>query len=267
MNPFLMWPNVLPNMDFLAVLAKCQEMNQRQVLSPDFKFCPKIENNSQIASFPPIAMPTLHPSAAFKPNLPKIVSPDTTTCATDVKSFSLKPAKQKSLVKPAKTVHNLSSMKQKVKLCDPHVSSTCALQVSPKTPKATGFPNVNFSSPYSVTALMQPEEKFQQHLELRKILNRPRIEPAPQPPKIFRPIALHLPHQPVEHYSVRKNEITPNQQHEQSFTSELSSPGSGGSSFQDGVTIGYTYDALFVTDGRSKRRRTDSVCTMDFNKR
>lgn len=36
--------------------------------------------------------------------------------------------------------------------------------------------------------------------------------------------------------------------------SQTSSKGSAGSSFQDGVTVGYTFDALFVSDGRSKRR-------------
>lgn len=30
--------------------------------------------------------------------------------------------------------------------------------------------------------------------------------------------------------------------------------GNGGTKFQEGVTVGYTYDALFISDGRSKRR-------------
>lgn len=34
---------------------------------------------------------------------------------------------------------------------------------------------------------------------------------------------------------------------------------------QDGVTVGYTYDALFVTDGRSKRCKQQNIVVQDIS--
>lgn len=236
------WPPCsFPNLNFLLNYPQCLPLP----FLPNFPNM-NINNNLFPNNQKLLEMPKSADFSTFKPNT--IVSPDTT-----MKNSS----KIDNL--PSKKPKKSSGIKRKNLSDDSTVSSTTNLEICQKS--------------HSVKSLIADHV-----LEEKKSIIFTAGNERSKIPNDFLNAPFFAKNFSAEKSQSKSNDNFHQQQHlsprfldnlsEKLENSPKSSAEQASIGFQDGVTIGYTYDALFVTDGRSKRRRNNSgSCTNNSGSR